>query len=37
MGRVYDSITDDLAGWLGMKPMFFVATATTDPDTSVNV
>jgi hypothetical protein len=37
MGRVYDSITDDLAGWLGMQPMFFVATATTDPDTRVNV
>jgi Pyridoxamine 5'-phosphate oxidase len=37
MGKVYDSITEDLARWLGAQPMFFVATATTDPDTRVNV
>ena len=37
MGKVYDSITDDLARWLGAQPVFFVATATTDPDTHVNV
>lgn len=37
MGKVYDSITEDLARWLGAQPMFFVATATSDPDTRVNV
>ena len=37
MGKVYDSITGDLARWLGAQPMFFVATATSDPDTRVNV
>jgi Pyridoxamine 5'-phosphate oxidase len=37
MGKVYDSITGDLALWLGAQPMFFVATATPDPDTRVNV
>jgi len=37
MGKVYDSITDDLARWLGAQPVFFVATATTHPDTHVNV
>jgi hypothetical protein len=37
MGKVYDSITGDLARWLGAQPVFFVATATTDPDTRVNV
>jgi hypothetical protein len=37
MGKIYDSITDDLARWLGAQTLFFVATATTDPDTRVNV
>jgi hypothetical protein len=37
MGKVYDSITDDLARWLAAQPMFFVASATTDPDTRINV
>jgi hypothetical protein len=37
MGKIYDSITEDLARWLGAQPMFFVATATSDPDTHVNV
>jgi hypothetical protein len=37
MGKVYGSITEDLALWLGAQPMFFVATATSDPDTRVNV
>ena len=37
MGKIYDSITGDLARWLGAQPMFFVATATSDPDTRVNV
>ncbi|HEX5850778.1 MAG TPA: pyridoxamine 5'-phosphate oxidase family protein [Rubrobacter sp.] len=37
MGRVYDSITGELELWLGAQPMFFVATATSDPDTRVNL
>jgi hypothetical protein len=37
LGRVYDGITDDLARWLAAQPLFFVATATADPDTRVNV
>ena len=37
MGKVYDCITEGLARWLGAQPMFFVATATSDPDTRVNV
>ena len=37
MGKVFDSISDDLAAWLGRQPMFFVATAPSDPDTHVNV
>jgi len=37
MGKIYDSITGELAHWLGAQPMFFVATATSDPDTRVNV
>jgi hypothetical protein len=37
MGKVYDSITEDLARWLVAQPMFFVATATSDPETRVNV
>src|SRR3954453_7958955 len=37
MGKIYDSITEDLTRWLGAQPMFFVATATSDPDTHVNV
>lgn len=37
MGKVYDGITDELAHWLGAQPMFFVASATPDPETHVNV
>src|ERR687893_2795020 len=37
MGKVYDSITGELARWLGAQPMFFVATTTSDPDTRVNL
>jgi len=37
MGRVYDEITDELVRWLGAQPVFFVATAPSDPDTHVNV
>ncbi len=37
MGKVYGSITDEMARWLEAQPMFFVATATSDPETRVNV
>ena len=37
MGRVYDEITDELVRWLEAQPVFFVATAPSDPDTHVNV
>ncbi len=37
MGKVYDGITDELARWLEAQPMFFVATAPSDPDTRINV
>ena len=37
MGKVYDSITEGLARWLGTQPMFFVATAASDHSTRVNV
>jgi len=37
MGRVYGSITDEMAGWIEAQPVFFVATATSDPETRVNV
>ncbi len=37
MGKVYDGIIDELARWLEAQPMFFVATAPSEPDTHVNV
>ena len=37
MGRVYDEITDELVRWPEARPVFFVATAPSDPDTHVNV
>ena len=37
MGRVYDEITDELVRWLEAQPVFFVATAPSDPETHVNV
>jgi hypothetical protein len=37
MGKVYDEITDQLAGWIAQQPMFFVATAPLAPDGHVNV
>ncbi|MGH3145510.1 MAG: pyridoxamine 5'-phosphate oxidase family protein [Rubrobacter sp.] len=37
MGRVYDSINDEWAGWISEQPMFFVATAPADAEAHVNV
>jgi len=37
MGRIYDEITDELVRWLEAQPVFFVATAPSDPETHVNV
>jgi hypothetical protein len=37
MGKVYDEITDELVRWLKAQPVFFVATAPSDPETHVNV
>jgi hypothetical protein len=36
MGRVFDGIDDLLAGWLQSQPVFFVATAPSDRDGSLN-
>jgi hypothetical protein len=37
MGKVFDRISPKLAEWLLAQPMFFVATAPTDPDGHINV
>lgn len=37
MGRIYDTLDDKLAGWIGKQHMFFVATAPNDPDGHINV
>lgn len=37
MGRIYDSLDDKLAGWIGKQHLFFVATAPNDPHGHVNV
>ncbi len=37
MGKVYESINDEWAGWISAQPMFFVATAPADPQTHVNL
>lgn len=37
MGRVLDEIPDDLARWFEAQPVFFVATAPSDPGTHVNL
>ena len=37
MGRIYDEITDEMISWIGAQPVFFVATATPDPDTRINL
>jgi len=36
MGRVFESIDEKLAGWLLAQPVFFVATAPSDPGGLVN-
>jgi hypothetical protein len=36
MGKIYDSISPDLAEWLGQQKVFFVATAPLDADQHVN-
>ncbi len=37
MGKIYDSITPQLAAWIRRQPMFFVATAPSGDDGHVNV
>jgi predicted pyridoxine 5'-phosphate oxidase superfamily flavin-nucleotide-binding protein len=37
VGRVYDIIDEATRQWLTTQPMFFVATAPTDPDGHVNL
>ena len=37
MGQVYDSIGEGWVDWISAQPVFFVATATADPETHVNV
>lgn len=37
MGQTFDKIPDEFAGWFKEQPVFFVATATADPETHVNV
>ena len=37
MGRVFDVIDDELAGWIAAQPMFFVASAPLSGDGHVNV
>lgn len=32
-----DRIPEEIAEWIGTQPVFFVATASADPDTHVNV
>jgi len=37
MGKVLDSIDDELAAWIQAQPVFFVATAPNGPDGHVNL
>jgi hypothetical protein len=37
VGKLYDGIDDDLAGWLDRQPLWFVATAPLAADGHVNV
>jgi len=37
MARVLDGISDDLAAWIAVQPVFFVATAPLAADGHVNV
>ncbi len=37
MGKIYESITPQLAAWIRRQPMFFVATAPSGGDGHINV
>lgn len=37
MGKAIDRIPEETARWIEAQPVFFVATAPSDPDTHVNV
>ena len=37
MGRVHDSLDDELTSWVGRQPVFFVATAPSGDDGHVNL
>jgi hypothetical protein len=37
VGKLYDGIDDDLAGWLDRQPLWFVATAPLAADGHVNI
>ena len=37
MGRTFDEIPNEFAGWLETQPVFFVATAPADPEARVNL
>jgi hypothetical protein len=37
MGKVYDSISEDLRAWLAEQKVFFVATAPNSPDAHINL
>jgi hypothetical protein len=37
LGKVFDSIDEQLAAWIGAQRMFFVGTAPSGPDGHVNV
>jgi hypothetical protein len=37
MGKVYEGIDEEWARWISRQPVFFVATAPSDPDTHVNL
>ena len=36
MGKTYSHITPELAAWVALQPVFFVATAPLSPDGHVN-
>ena len=37
MGQTFVKIPDEFAGWFEKQPVFFVATAHSDPETHINV
>lgn len=37
MGKTYESINEEWTGWISKQQMFFVATASADPETHVNL